>query len=310
MTIGRFVARLDLVRYTFRIIARHPLTRDRRRAALGRWLLWQIGSRLVPGPVAVPFVDRTRLLAAPGMHGATLNIYVGLADLAEMGFLLHLLRPEDLFVDVGASTGAYAVLASGVVGCRCIAFEPSPAAFDHLCLNVRLNDIENRVACHRLAVGSRVGSIRFTTGLDTLNHVALPEIEPDQPWVEVGMTTLDASLAGQHPALLKIDVEGFESSVISGAEAILGDRSLQAIIIELGGGGARYGAPRDQTFDRLSDLGFAACDYDPWKRHLTLIPRDAWIHARTANTIFVRDLSSCRERTREASPFTVLGRTI
>ena len=43
------------------------------------------------------------------MAGATGNIYVGLHEFAEMAFLLHLLRPEDLFGDIGANIGQFAI---------------------------------------------------------------------------------------------------------------------------------------------------------------------------------------------------------
>jgi hypothetical protein len=34
------------------------------------------------------------------------NIYCGLHEFADMGFVLHFLRPGDLFVDVGANIAA------------------------------------------------------------------------------------------------------------------------------------------------------------------------------------------------------------
>jgi hypothetical protein len=55
------------------------------------------------------------------------NLYAGLHEFSEMGFLLHLLRQNDLFVDVGANLGSYTVLASAVCQARNIAFEPVPA---------------------------------------------------------------------------------------------------------------------------------------------------------------------------------------
>ncbi len=72
-----------------------------------RYLKWQIGSRLLPGAVHVPFVNDTVLVVTPGMTGATLNIYTGLHEFEDCGFLLHLLRCSDLFVDIGANVGVY-----------------------------------------------------------------------------------------------------------------------------------------------------------------------------------------------------------
>ena len=49
----------------------------------------------------LPFVNRTHLIASHGMIGATGDWYCGLREYEEMGFLLHVLQPGDLFVDVG-----------------------------------------------------------------------------------------------------------------------------------------------------------------------------------------------------------------
>ncbi len=58
------------------------------------------------------------------MTGATGNIYAGLHEFDDMAFFLHLLRPEDMFADVGSNIGSYTILASGVVGAKSVAFEP------------------------------------------------------------------------------------------------------------------------------------------------------------------------------------------
>ncbi len=77
---------------TYRFIANHPLTRDHKIHAMSRWLRWQFGSRVLGWPVVVPFVGDTRLLARPGMTGATGNIYCGLHEFEDMAFVLHFLR--------------------------------------------------------------------------------------------------------------------------------------------------------------------------------------------------------------------------
>jgi hypothetical protein len=90
------------------------------------------------------FANDTRLLVCRGMVGATGNLYVGLQEFEEMAFMLHQLRPDDVFVDVGANVGAYTLLA-GTAGARCVAFEPVPATFRALRDNVRLNGLQTRV---------------------------------------------------------------------------------------------------------------------------------------------------------------------
>ena len=99
-----------------RFIIDHPLSQGRILANLGRFACWQIGARLARGPVATRFVNSAQLLASPGMTGATGNVYVGLHEFTDMSFVLHFLRPNDLFVDVGANIGSYTILATAAVG--------------------------------------------------------------------------------------------------------------------------------------------------------------------------------------------------
>src|SRR5450759_3401797 len=144
---------MGLVR-TVCFIVHHPLSRGRKLANLARFACWQIGARLVPGPVAVHFVNSAQLLASPGLAGATGNVYVGLHEFEDMAFVLHFLRPDDLFVDVGANIGSYTILATAGVGANCIAFEPGPDAWEWLCKNIDLNGVRSRVDVRRQALSS------------------------------------------------------------------------------------------------------------------------------------------------------------
>jgi FkbM family methyltransferase len=220
------------------------------------------------------------MLARSGMTGVTGNVYVGLHEFQEMGFLLHFLRPEDLFVDVGANVGSYTILAGASVGARVIAFEPDEQAFGWLERNVALNKL-GRIEARREAVGAQPGTVRFTSGHDTGNR-----IDPAGP-VTVPMTTLDAA-SSTAPALIKIDVEGYELDVLRGAARTL--NSAVAVIMEL----------NDAEASRLLESsGFACHGYDPFQRRLTPLLSGS------ANGIFVRDLEAATKRLREAKAFTV-----
>src|ERR1700739_1067728 len=120
---------------TLRFIFSYPLNRGRPLSALGRLVVWQLTSRL-HAEIEFDWIEGAKLLVSRGMTGATGNIYCGLHEFAEMGFLLHLLRPNDLFLDVGANVGSYTILASRVCGARVIAFEPDPGAAKALRRNI------------------------------------------------------------------------------------------------------------------------------------------------------------------------------
>jgi FkbM family methyltransferase len=288
---------------TLRFILDHPLNKGHRIAALRRFAAWQVGSRLVAGPIATEFVDGLRLLVSPGQTGATGNVYAGLHETAEMAFVLHLLRKGDLFADVGANIGSYTILACAA-GARCISFEPGPAA-DILAANVRLNNLSGRVELRRSAVGAAVGEVGFTPDEDTLNHVATSADSGKA--IVVPLTTLDAALDGKIPAVIKIDVEGFEREVLDGAHRTLNDSSLLAVIVETNGSGARYGSSDAEVHQRLTDAGLSPATYDPFSRNPTQT------HSTNAggNTIYIRSLDAVRDRVKSAGRYRLsLGREI
>ncbi len=259
----------------------HPLNAQGRISALLRVLRWQAVSRLMRAPIAVPFVDDTRLLMERGMTGATGNWYCGLQEYEEMGFLLHLLRPGDLFVDVGANVGSYTILA-GAAGASVMAFEPLPGTYAKLESNVLLNRFEDRIALRNIGLAEAAGRLTFTSGLDTVNHVLKPG---EQAEVEdLPVSTLDQEMAGSRPVALKIDVEGYEKQVLLGAAQTLASTSLKAVVLETNGSGSAYGVEDAEIIAMMEGHGFTHASYDPIRR--VLLP----MVQRSGNTLFVRDL--------------------
>lgn len=287
---------------TLSFLLNHPLNRHHRRAALIRWLRWQIGSRVLPGGGIIwPFVNHAALIVRPGMTGATGNVYAGLHEFEDMAFLLHYLRPDELFVDVGANVGSYTVLAGAAIGAACLSIEPLPPAFAALGRNIALNDLGNRVQAFNLGLARQPGVLHFTSQLDTVNHV-LSTGETHADAIEVPVRTLDEVVGTTSPALIKIDVEGYETEVLAGAAQTLANPALHALILELNGSGQRYGFDETVLRQHLEDLGFIACAYQPFERTLTPRPETAT----GGNTLFVRDLEQVKTRLRTAPKFKVL----
>jgi FkbM family methyltransferase len=284
-----------------KFITNHPLNRGNKFGAVMRFVRWQINTRLNPYPVVYQFTDRALLIVKKGMSGATGNLYCGLHEFNDMGFLLHFLRKDDLFVDIGANIGSYTVLSAGHVGAQTISVEPVPATFGHLVRNIGVNQVGGHVQAHNIALGAQPGFVEFTSTLDTVNHVATSE---DKDKIKVEMRTLDGILTGRKtPALLKIDVEGFETEVINGAKGVLADKGLKAIIIELNNSGARYGYDDKRIHETFLNAGFEPYLYDPLKRSLTRADTFGF-----HNTIYIRDIEYVTERVRKADKVTVRGR--
>lgn len=285
---------------TLRFILGHPLNQERKTEALLRYVRWQIGSRILPGPVAVPFVDQIRLLVAPGMTGATGNLYCGLHEFEDMAFTLRFLRPGDLFVDIGANVGSYSLLAAAA-GARSIAFEPVPSTFKALTDNIRLNGLSDQIDARQIAIGARRETLIFTSDEDTMNHVAGSN-EEGKATVQVDVQTLDEALGDQHPILLKIDVEGFESNVLEGGHSTLESTRLLAVILELNGSGRRYGFEDADVHGAMLRFGFAPYQYHPTIRKIESLQGP---NLERGNTLYLRDREFVVRRLEGAPRFQV-----
>jgi len=296
---------LDTLR-ALRFVARHPLNRRAPVRAIARVMAWQLATRLRSDTAVVPFVGGTRLLVRRGMTGATGNVYCGLHEFEDMGFVLHALRPDDLFVDIGANVGSYTVLAAGAVGARCIAFEPASPAHRALLDNLRLNDLTERVEVRKQALAAVAGEAEFTAGLDTVNHVVASDERP--AGIErVPITTLDAALAERTAALIKMDVEGYETSVVLGADRTLRSPSLRAVLMELNGSGARYGFDERSLHQRMLAYHFTPAEYDPLRRSLRA---REWREGSAGNVLYVRDPAEMSRHLAAARAYEVHGTTV
>ena len=141
-------------------------------------------------------------------------------------------------------------------------------------------------------MGAQEEILKFTKNLDSTNHVA---VNGERDTIDVRVTTLDELLNKEHPALIKIDVEGFETEVLNGAEEVLKSRELKALIIELNGSGKRYGYEDSLIHSRLLDYGFKPYEYNPMNRQLIEMKSYG-----KENTLYVRDIAYVKDRVKNA----------
>jgi FkbM family methyltransferase len=291
------------VLHTLRHLWSHPLNSGRRGRALLRWAAFQFARRTLGCAFLVPLAGPVRVVVEGGDH-ASLVVYAGLFDYQEMLLTVHLLRPGDLFVDVGANVGIYTLLASVAAGADTVAFEPVPAARRRLLEHVALHGAGNRVEVRPTAVGARPGRLRVERTRGALNRVV--DAAPagggggDESTVEVEAERLDAALRDRRPTVLKVDVEGYEAAVLEGAGDLLADPGLLAVLVELAGHGRRFGFDEDEIRRRLRDHGFEEVGYDPRSRSLVRTGRPS-----CANALFVRTGREVEERLRSAPPVPV-----
>jgi FkbM family methyltransferase len=287
-----------------RMLLRHPLSRGRLPRIAYNTVKWQLTSRLLRKEMIHDWIDGTRFYVRRGETGLTGNIYTGLLEFSDMMFLLHFLTAGDLFADIGANSGAYTILASGARRAKTYAFEPVPSTYSRLVRNIELNGIGGLVTPMMAAVGAAPGRLLFSSELDTMNRVADAQTAAA---ITVDVTTLDHVFVDGPPALMKIDVEGYEEAVLRGGDRVLRDPRLQAIIAEINEASHSYGFSEGEMLGLLSSYGFSPYAYDPFDRVLTAL---SGLNNQENNTIFVRDVPAMTRRVAASEPIRVAGRLV
>jgi FkbM family methyltransferase len=131
-------------------------------------------------------------------------------------------RPTGTAVDVGANFGCW-TLPMAACAHSVLAIEPQKCCADLLLQSLEANAIKN-VRVLNIAAGARPGRVKIPAlDLDESSNfggvsVAIPHHEqPDAPMTEVSVTRIDHLVTHEAVAFIKVDVEGFESNVLTGA---------------------------------------------------------------------------------------------
>jgi FkbM family methyltransferase len=175
------------------------------------------------------------------------NIYwLGYHSFDERILLDKLLKPGDVFCDVGANIGELTLYAAKrLTAGKVLAFEPAGALHQRLLGNVQLNNFSN-VSTYHLGLSDRPGEVKlynptFSQNLDNIGSFSEGEgsvFKSDSRPVTaevVRVETFDKIFAEtklDRLDIIKIDVEGAELSVLHGARAAL-ERYKPAIVIEI-----------------------------------------------------------------------------
>lgn len=152
----------------------------------------------------------------------------------------HLVKPGDVYIDVGANIGMHALAAAHAMqgNGKIIAFEPFGPTKRLLEKTMWLNGFSNITEIYQAAVSDKAGIHRLNLGATSGHHslfdLDTPEYLPSES-VEVTLMSLDDTIApDQKVNLLKIDAEGAEISVIEGAVKLIENNPDMSLIVEFG----------------------------------------------------------------------------
>jgi len=192
--------------------------------------------------------------------------YCNYYEAKETKVLSKLVKPDWVFFDVGAFFGYYSLLVCRLSRGRATAhaFEAFAPNYELLLEHKRLNGFANLHA-HRAAVSDRCGEIRFQAPRPEASQgggwiVERPEqVEVPEAVRTVPAVSLDAFCAEHGIAkvdFIKVDTEGAEWNVLSGAADTI-RKSRPAMMIEVNPGSlARHGRRPDELLRLLRDFGY------------------------------------------------------
>src|ERR1700722_2434654 len=132
-------------------------------------------------------------------------------------FISSVLKPGDVFIDVGANIGYFTMLAAKCVGAsgKVYAIEASPSTYDLLIANLRLNGVKN-VEAINMAVTDKECHVRIQSndtrniGANSVHIVASSAVDSvvGRPLQDIVAPNLGRA------RFIKIDVEGAENLIL------------------------------------------------------------------------------------------------
>jgi FkbM family methyltransferase len=169
--------------------------------------------------------------------------WMGFNSHTELVVCERLLRPDSVFIDVGANQGEFTLFAAKrVPRGRVVACEPMPQLYEQLRGNLALNKCANVTALN-CGCGDVAGERElYTSRVDALNqshNEGLASIfasaRRDTAVARISVRTLDdiaAELNLERVDLIKVDVEGAEFQVVRGAAQLI-ERHKPALVLEV-----------------------------------------------------------------------------
>jgi FkbM family methyltransferase len=168
---------------------------------------------------ADPFGIRCRFYPHENLGDRFVLFTPGYYEHEERELLPRVLREDSIFVDIGANTGFYSLFSARFITApkgRILAFEPNPIVFTRFRLNLRFNGLDSRIEAFPIGLADRAGEFELRYDPGQLGGASMAVSAgtlrvkvPCRPLVEVLREREVTRIS-----VLKIDVEGFEATVL------------------------------------------------------------------------------------------------
>jgi len=158
-------------------------------------------------------------------------------DIREAGatnYIYRAVKKDDVVIDIGANIGYYALMEARLVGDngKIYAIEPAPQNFEILKKNISINGYKN-IEVFNFAIGDKNGIEKlYISNKSNWHSMVAFDAQGSEKTIDVTILTIDTFLKDKkYPALIRMDVEGYEDKIIRGMiETLKKDRPLKLFI--------------------------------------------------------------------------------
>ncbi len=214
----------------------------------------------------------------------------GSFEKVEIEYFSKIIKQGDICFDVGGNIGYFSIEFSKLIGDGEVhVFEPIKSNVQMIEASISLNGLSN-VIVNESAVGNENGFVKFSVSEDSaFSSIHDTGRKPLAEITEVKIVKLDTYFIEKKLSridILKIDVEGAEQLVVTGAEAILTDpnKRPRVVLIELYDLNLKgFGASRNEIINIMRNYG-----YSPFviSKNSELVELNELNHSRHYNVIF------------------------
>lgn len=231
---------------------------------LGQWFSRQdFARKLSAGPIACTTRHGVDIVIDPlNDRGVEDSIFrTGTYEPGTLHVINHVLKAGDRFVDVGANVGLMSLVAARRVGPtgRVDCFEPLPEIRQLLQASISINKLKN-LTVHPIALGSNESIATISRHLEVnRGSASLAWAGETSDQLEVRIARLDDVLPDSRthpPAMIKIDVEGWEFEVLKGSIGQLSGEDPPVLCVEFSRQHPLQGGTAEDMFELLISLGY------------------------------------------------------
>jgi FkbM family methyltransferase len=181
-------------------------------------------------------------------------------DSVEFSIIDQIVRPNDIIFDIGANVGIYSFWFSKCINNngRIYSFEPDETNMERFKYLIGLNNI-NSIYPQQIALSNSIAKAKFSIGLDEQNGLLNDSQSSTEQYNIVNTNTIDSFCAENSVDVinyLKIDVEGAEWFVLSGATLMLTQHKIKIIQLEINKQLAKYSISVKQLVDFMAAFGY------------------------------------------------------